>query len=171
MKTKLTLILIAAISILALFELSPLLKHKSIEQRFIEELMGVKSNAGDVLEVGILNSAASLSQEEKIDFTLLPGVNIPFNTKVSITVPVTYRFHILLSEKWRIGERGDYSCYRTSHSRLPATSPRYECGPALHRCQYIPKTYCRGAEKIARIDHSQFEVKRRQICQFRIGPG
>jgi len=107
MKTKLTLILIAAISILALFELSPLLKHKSIEQRFIEELMGVKSNAGDVLEVGILNSAASLSQEEKIDFTLLPGVNIPFNTKVSITVPVTYRFHILLSEKWRIGERGD----------------------------------------------------------------
>ena len=107
MKKTLTLLFIAVISALVLFELAALLKHKSIEQRFIEELIAVKSNAGDVLEVGTLNSAASLSQEEKIDFTLLPAVNIPFNTKVSIRVPVTYRFHILLSEKWRIQERGD----------------------------------------------------------------
>ena len=106
MKKKLTLLFIAVISVLVLVELAPLLKHKSIEQRFIEELIAVKSNAGDVLEVGTLTSAASLSQEEKIDFTLLPGVNLPFNTKVSLSVPVTYRFHLLLSETWRIQERG-----------------------------------------------------------------
>jgi hypothetical protein len=107
-------------------------RQNSIEQRFAEEIQDVRSNAGDVLEVATFHTAFSLSDSDKLEISVL---GLPINlgtTEAYITVPVTYRFHILLSDEWKITEKNDHIAITAP--RLRASQPP---APDLSGAQYL----------------------------------
>ncbi|MBM3302559.1 MAG: hypothetical protein FJY85_21740 [Deltaproteobacteria bacterium] len=76
--------------------------RKDVETRFQESLVEVKGNHGDVLEVSTYKSSAYFSQSDKLDTTVL-GIPVPLGTtEAFLMVPVTYRYHVLLSDRWQI---------------------------------------------------------------------
>lgn len=76
--------------------------RRDIQTRFLESLIEAKGNRGDVLEVATISTAEVFSETDKFDFTVL-GFPIPAGTtKVTLSIPVTFRFHVLLSDSWRI---------------------------------------------------------------------
>jgi hypothetical protein len=76
--------------------------RKDVETRFQESLVDVKGNQGDVLEVSTYKSSAFFSESDKLDTTVL-GIPLPLGTtEAFLMVPVTYRFHVLLSDQWLI---------------------------------------------------------------------
>jgi hypothetical protein len=76
--------------------------RKNVETRFQESLVEVQGNQGDVLEVSTYKSSAYFSESDKLDTTVL-GIPVPLGTtEAFLMVPVTYRFHVLLSDRWLI---------------------------------------------------------------------
>ena len=72
-----------------------------IETRFSEALVEVKGNQGDILEVATFTSEATFSSSDKLDATVF-GIPVPLGkTETFLKVPVTYRFHVRLSDRWR----------------------------------------------------------------------
>lgn len=96
-------VLILALAAVVLFLAPRLLSvRKDIETRFQESLVEVKGNKGDVLEVSTYKSTALFNEEDRLDATVL-GITVPLGTtEAFLMVPVTYRFHVLLSDRWRI---------------------------------------------------------------------
>ena len=73
--------------------------RKDVETRFQESLVEVKGNQGDVLEVSTYKNTAYFSESDKLDTTVL-GITVPLGTtEAFLMVPVTYRFHVLLSDR------------------------------------------------------------------------
>lgn len=99
--TIVILILLIAIMILFLF-FKPISLHKDVKTRFQESLVEVKGNNGDVLEVSICKNIEYFSKSDNLDLTVF-GIPVPLGTtKATLRVPVTYRFHVLLSDRWQI---------------------------------------------------------------------
>ena len=78
---------IAAIAIFFLFRNITI--HRTIEHRFIEELVDVRGNQGNVLEVAILKTAATFSDSDKLQVDIL-GLPLSIANEFTITIPVTY---------------------------------------------------------------------------------
>lgn len=121
---------------------------RTLEHRFAEEIVDVRSNHGDVLEVATMESAASYTENDKLEIRML---GVPVNlgtTSAYLTLPVTYRFHILLSGHWKIKEWPD---------RIVVTAPRIRASqppaPDVSRALYL------GSNGWARFDKE--DVKKR----------
>ena len=95
-------ILVLVVLILVLFP-KVVVRHKTIETRFQESLVEVKGNHGDVLEISTFKSKAEISEKDNADLSFLGLLPIPMGTtKAALRVPVTYRFYVLLSDRWQI---------------------------------------------------------------------
>jgi hypothetical protein len=100
--------------------------RKTIETRFRESLVEAKSNDGDVLEVATVRTEESVAIS---DAKALWFLNIPVNlgkTVSSLRVPVTYRFHVLLSGEWHVAETRE-----TVSVHAPAVRPSLPPAPDI----------------------------------------
>lgn len=76
--------------------------RRDVQTRFQQSLIEVKSNQGDVLEVATCKTAAQFFESDKLDTSVI-GITLPLGTTEAwLSVPVTYRFHVLLSDRWQI---------------------------------------------------------------------
>ncbi len=105
---RIPLVLIYPVVILALLVLILVLRPKliksrhNLETRFQESLVAVRSNMGDVLEVTSHQSSASFSASDDLEVSVF-GLPISLGeTQSTLTVPVVYRFHVLLSDPWKV---------------------------------------------------------------------
>jgi hypothetical protein len=98
-------------------------KTGTITTTFTERLPEVRATRGDILEVATYRGQEELRREDPLN-TFWDMV--PLGTTVSvIRVPATFRFHIRLSDPWRLAAR-DHVCI----VRAPAIRPSQP--PAIH---------------------------------------
>jgi hypothetical protein len=98
-------------------------KTGTITTTFTERLPEVRATRGDILEVATYRGQEELRREDSLN-TFWDMV--PLGTTVSvIRVPATFRFHIRLSDPWRLAAR-DHVCI----VRAPAIRPSQP--PAIH---------------------------------------
>jgi len=97
-----TIVILLLVLLILIFLPKAISFRKDVETRFQESLVEVKGNQGDVLEVSTYMSSAFFSESDKLDTTVL-GIPLPLGTtEAFLMVPVTYRFHVLLSDRWLI---------------------------------------------------------------------
>lgn len=110
-------------SVAALPEVAARFRTGQITETFRSSIPTVKSTGGDILEVAVAQNEESLSRsdERRIgwDWVYLG------TTVAEIRVPVTFRYHIRLSDEWRLASR-DQLCVVMA-PRLRASLP-----PAIH---------------------------------------
>jgi len=83
---------------------APFAARRTNEVRFMESLVEIRDTRGDVLEVATRTDTAIFSERDSVDFSVF-GLAIPGGeTVVAVTLPVVYRFHILLSGAWQFRE-------------------------------------------------------------------
>ena len=134
--TIVPLVLLAIIFVPRIFTL-----HKSIETRFLEALVEVKGNHGDVLETATYKNNELFSDSDKLNFGVL-GFSIPLGTtEASVMVPVTYRFHVLLSDHWQI---------RSTRETVTIIAP--ELHPSIPPAPDISKMEVKSKSGWARFD-------------------
>lgn len=122
--------------------------HKDIETRFQESLVEVKGNHGDVLEVSTYKSSANFSESDKLDTTIL-GIPVSLGTSEGyLMVPVTYRFHVLLSDRWMI---------RTTPETVTVIAPGIR--PSLPPAPDISKMEIKSERGWARFNRSDIEER------------
>ena len=113
-----TVIIAATVVVLALIAAGMLLKSWDmvgaaaerfktghISTTFSEDIPTIISTHGDVLELATLTSVETFSREDTTTYAwgFLPAST----TTAEIRVPVTYRYHLRLSEPWRLATRGN----------------------------------------------------------------
>lgn len=95
----------------------------TITTTFTERLPEVRATRGDILEVATYRGQEELRREDSLNAF---WDMVPLGTTVSvIRVPATFRFHVRLSEPWRLAAR-DHVCI----VRAPAIRPSQP--PAIH---------------------------------------
>ncbi len=144
-----SIVAILALSIVLLLLLPRLFStHRTLEMRFQESLIEVRSNHGDVLEVATCKSTASFTEEDQLDTTVL-GITVPLGkTESFLMVPVTYRFHVLLSDSWRI---------RSTRETVLVTAPAVR--PSLPPAPDISAMQVRTARGWARFNGQEVEER------------
>lgn len=80
-------------------------KTGRITTTFAEDIPTIVATHGDVLELATLTSVETFSREDSISYAwgFLPAST----TTAEIRVPATYRYHLRLSEPWRLATRGN----------------------------------------------------------------
>lgn len=122
--------------------------HKDVETRFQESLVEVKGNHGDVLEVATYKSSAYFSESDKLDTTVL-GIPLPLGTtEAFLMVPVTYRFHVLLSDRWQI---------RTTPETVTVIAP--DIRPSLPPAPDISRMEVKSERGWARLNRKEIEER------------
>jgi hypothetical protein len=98
-------------------------KTGNITQTFRESITQVHSTGGDILELATIQSDELFerSDERRIGWDLV----YLGTTVVEIRVPVTFRYHLRLSDPWRLASRGQVCLVLAP--RIRATLP-----PAIH---------------------------------------
>ncbi len=76
-----------------------------ITTTFSEDIPIIVSTHGDVLELATLTSMETFSHEEITTYAW--GYLPASTTTAEIRVPVTYRYHLRLSDPWRLATRGN----------------------------------------------------------------
>jgi hypothetical protein len=105
---RIPFILIYPLIFLALLVLILVLRPKlltsshNLEGRFQETLVDVQSNMGDILEVASHQSSASFSASDDLEVSVFGQPLSLGITRSTLTVPVIYRFHVLLSDPWKV---------------------------------------------------------------------
>ncbi len=95
-------------------------KTGRITQTFLEQIPEVISTHGDVLEVATAESREIFTQSDSLSVL---GETISLGTTVSeIRVPVTYRYHIRLSDRWKLSTHGTV-CSVIAPSLRPSLPP------------------------------------------------
>lgn len=126
--------------------------RKGIETRFQESLVEIKGNHGDVLEVATYKSTAYFTEEDRLDLSLL-GLALPLGTtEAYLMVPVTYRFHVLLSDKWLI---------RTTPETVTVFAPGIR--PSLPPAPDISQMEVRSERGWARLNRQEVEDRVRSM--------
>ena len=126
--------------------------HRDVETRFQESLVEVKGNHGDVLEVATYKSTAYFSESDKLDTSVL-GITVPLGTtEAFLMVPVTYRFHILLSDRWLI---------RTTPETVTVIAPAIR--PSIPPAPDISRMELRSQSGWARFNRSEIEERVRDM--------
>lgn len=97
--------------------------NERITHTFISGIPEVSSNRGDILEVAIARSDEYFKRSDTRT-VLWDSLNLG-TTVAEIKVPVTYRYHIRLSDTWHLAER-DNICY------VMAPAIRASQPPAIH---------------------------------------
>ncbi|MFT5465269.1 MAG: hypothetical protein ACI8UO_000357 [Verrucomicrobiales bacterium] len=87
--------------------------ESQVETTFIESIPEVFGTDGDILEIATANATETLTEVDSF-FT--------GETKVRIQVPVTYRYHIKLSDKWKLQAEGNV-CYVLAPEIRPSLPP------------------------------------------------
>ncbi len=120
--------------------------RKDITTRFMESLVEVKGNHGDVLEVATYQGSTFFSESDKLDTAVL-GIPVPLGTtEAFLMVPVTYRFHVLLSDRWQI---------RSTPETVTVIAP--EIRPSLPPAPDISRMEIRSERGWARFNRSDVE--------------
>jgi hypothetical protein len=76
-----------------------------LTETFRESVTQIASTEGDILEVAVLETDETLSRSDTLRVL---GNSVDLGTTISeIRVPVVYRYHIRLSEDWRLEQDGE----------------------------------------------------------------
>ena len=92
-------------------------KTEHITQTFIQRVPLVASTHGNVLEIGTFQSEEVFARSDSPSFLGFLGA-----TTSEIRVPVTYRYHILLTGRWRLSTDGNV-CVVVAPSLRPSLPP------------------------------------------------
>ncbi len=124
------------------------LQSRSVEESFREIVTRVISTEGDVLELATVETEETFT---RTDSRSLFGEMLYLGTTISeVRVPVVYRYHLKLSDEWRIDIR-DGQC------RVLAPMPRPSLPPAI-RTEGMEKKSASGwlrfnaAENLAQLE-------------------
>jgi hypothetical protein len=99
----LTLIILAALAAFTLLRSVDKFRTGKITTTFISDIPIVTSTHGNVLELATAESTETLSTtDSQYVYNVYLGT-----TKAEIRVPVTYRYHLILSDPWRLAARGN----------------------------------------------------------------
>jgi hypothetical protein len=147
------IVLIMALALLIVLLAPRLISvRKDVETRFQESLVEVKGNHGDVLEVATYKSTAYFTEEDRLDLSFV-GLTVPLGTtEAFLMAPVTYRFHVLLSDKWRI---------RTTPETVTVFAP--EIRPSLPPAPDISLMEVRSERGWARLNRQEVEDRVRSM--------
>jgi hypothetical protein len=98
-------------------------KTGRISESFHQQLTQIRSTHGDILEVATAESEERLSRSDSLS---LFGEALSLGTTTSeIRVPVTYRYHVRLSDPWTLSTEGNVC-------RVIAPPLRPSLPPAIH---------------------------------------
>lgn len=121
---------------------------KNVETRFQEALVEVKSNHGDVLEVATYQGNEFFTESDRLDITVL-GLPVSLGTtEAFLRVPVTYRFHVLLSDRWQI---------RTTPETVTVIAPKIR--PSLPPAPNISQMEIQSTRGWARFNRNDVEER------------
>lgn len=97
----------------------------NITTTFLEDIPVITSTHGNVLELASSTSTETFQRQDAMNsFWNLVYVG---TTTVSIRVPVTFRYHILLSDPWRLAAKGNV-CFVYAPQFRPTLPPAINTG-------------------------------------------
>jgi hypothetical protein len=88
-----------------LAELPGKLSHRHITETFRQEVTRVVSSEGDVLELATMETSETVTKADSL--TVFNDLVYLGTTESEIRVPVVYRFHLKLSDDWRLSVQDD----------------------------------------------------------------
>lgn len=96
------------------------LSHTRITQTFREEITRVVSTEGDVLELAVMETSETVTKADSL--TVFNDLLYLGTTESEIRVPVVYRFHLKLSDDWRLSVK-DGRCIVIAPPVRPSLPP------------------------------------------------
>jgi hypothetical protein len=128
-------------------------KTGQITTTFSEDIPTIVSTHGDVLELATLSSTETFRRE---DSTLYAWGFLPASTTTAeIRVPVTYRYHLRLSDPWRLAVR-DNICVVLAPQFQPSLPPAIDTGRMEKRAESGWARF----DKTAMLDALEKEITR-----------
>lgn len=103
-----------------LAELSGKLSHQHITETFRQEVTRVLSTDGDVLELATMETSELVTKADSLTF--FNDLVYLGTTESEIRVPVVYRFHLKLSDEWRLSVK-DSRCIVIAPPIRPSLPP------------------------------------------------
>lgn len=97
----------------------------NITTTFLEDIPVITSTHGNVLELANSKSTETFRREDSMNS--LWDLFYVGTTTVEIRVPVTFRYHILLSDPWRLAAKGNV-CYVMAPQFRPSLPPAINTG-------------------------------------------
>lgn len=96
------------------------LSHARITETFREEVTRVVSTEGDVLELAVMETSETVTKADSL--TVFNDLLYLGTTESEIRVPVVYRFHLKLSDDWRLSVK-DGRCIVIAPPVRPSLPP------------------------------------------------
>ena len=96
-----------------------------ITTTFLEDIPVITSTHGDVLELATSRSTETFKQEDAQN--TFWNLVYKGTTTAEIRVPVTFRYHILLSDPWRLAAKGNV-CFVCAPQIRPSLPPAIDTG-------------------------------------------
>jgi hypothetical protein len=113
-------------------ELARNFKTGHITTTFLEDIPVITSTHGDVLELATSRSTETFKREDAAN-SLWDRVYIG-TTTAEIRVPVTFRYHIVLSDPWRLAAKGNV-CFVSAPPIRPSLPPAIDTSAMEKRAQ------------------------------------